>query len=240
MAISERSIPYSEPQIDNETPVAHPQTLELMKKSIQTGTWQLIDPARRNLLSIYYFQPGIKLSDLKDYDPDRKTGNLRHVVLSSLHEAWENLPIAARETIDPQKAVKLKHPSYSSQHRRRMGETLGGKNLPLAQRKKMSETRRGKKHTAETKNKMKMSQKRVWADPEYRERMITVFQDRHPDTQIWETAKAEGLIEKIVDKGLMSTEEIYRLRRYFASKRKKGPIIELLLEKFSLAVANSA
>ncbi len=229
------------PALDTKNaPVPHPQTMELIKASIRTVTWSKLEPEKRDLLSNYYFRPGINASDLISLDPARKTSNIRGSLLSSLKEVWTNLPRLDQNQIDPNFAIKLKHHTYSVSHREQFGNTFRGKKLPEEHRRKMSESRKGKRHKESTKKTMSEKGKQIWKDPNYRERMHLVFQQRHPETQLWLVAQSDDLLAKIVEANMMTLDEIATLEKYFRSKRKKGPKVDSLLDRFSIAVAKVA
>jgi len=102
---------------------------------------------------------------------------------------------------------------------------------------------KGKKHSPETKQKIKDAIKRIRADSEDKRkrgeaRIHKEAQSPDIERQIWNYAKRSGFLKIMIDKEIFTHQQLGLLKKYFGLGRIE--ISTELIEKFTKAVANLA
>lgn len=221
----------SPPEVNKPSPPTgvSEEIYEFLIEAIKCHTYQNLDPLERNLIGLY-FGTKSSLENLTFFAQTRTRNVVKKLIISGLKKIWEQLPADLKEKYPQQKVIKLK-----SRHIKHSSQTLA----------KMSEA---------TKNK--------WRDPIYRANVIDSEQGWRREKKslknikryrkdsghkisselrdLWEVAKEQDLLEKMISKNFLNPEQLQILKNYFENDGQNGhgeSPSEWLLERFGMAVA---
>lgn len=245
-------ISQEKPKGFKEQPVPHAKTIELIKISIEGQTYFSLGENERRLIGMYYFLPGTKLSDLRSYVHPQTGKRVKEVIFESMEKIWENLSLEDKEKLPKNEAIRLKHQSYSNEHIERMRKgpsketrlklrQTGLKNgfPPNFEANRLKKIKNKKRPEAVRTAISKTLIKR-WKEPSFRESMIKALNRKDINKELWNTAQIEGIIPKIVEKGIMTEQEIEKISVYFKNRKKLDTYMDSLLDRLSIAIANLA
>ncbi len=230
-----------QPRDLKEPPVPHPNTLGFIKTLWETGLWLDISEADRKIIALYYSTPGIRLTDLRKLVNPATNRKVKSTIFEALNVAWEASSTETQTKYPKNKTIKLKHHSYSNEHKQNMSKRFKGKHHEHGE--KIGNANRERSQNMGTRTAIGEKQRRLWKDPAYRGRMQKAFQDRNIEATLWREAQDQGLIQKIISHNLLTPAEIETLRQHFETfrkTRKKAKGINELFERFSIAIARVA
>jgi hypothetical protein len=215
-------------------PVPHQSTLAFLNATIETGVYAEIPEDVRKIIGMYYFIRRTKLSDLTKEAGVEKAGEVKRLILEAMEKMWDNLPSNIKDQYPKTKAIRLKSSAFDP-----------------AYRKKMSKTLTGRPRDPKTVTKMAEGVKAVWQDPKFRERrtktLAPTHRDRiangirefHIERRLWEFSLENLLIPVFIEKGLLSKEEAYLLKKHFRGDEntRRRHLPKGIFDRLSQAVA---
>lgn len=128
-----------------------PQTREFLDAARAAGADQAVDERRRRLIDVY-FSSRVSLADLGK-GAGVSGGHVSRLLRSGLVTIWEHLPPDLQEAHPAEQVIFLRDNSGRGQKRRPM---------TTEHRARMSQAKKGRKHTEESREKMRRAQKKAW------------------------------------------------------------------------------
>lgn len=178
-------------------PGPHPETLTFLVDVTQSKLYENLDARRRNLIGIYYGSQAT-LEDLVQVAQVTSRKSVRQLIISGMEELWRNLPSDLQEKHPREKVIKFKK-RFDHRAKERMSKSRTFYWQDHVRRDSISERLKSineeRSPSNEARRLMSAASKRMWQNPEYRDRMSRIVQNRvvSPETR----AKLKEILSEI-------------------------------------------